>query len=43
MTGAVMGRASYMAPEQAEGNIEQIGPLADICEKIAQGTLVTKP
>jgi serine/threonine protein kinase len=29
-TGAILGTASYMAPEQAEGRSRDIGPLADI-------------
>ncbi len=29
-TGAAMGTASYMAPEQAEGRKDRIGPLADV-------------
>ena len=29
-TDSIMGSPGYMAPEQAEGNIKQVGPLADV-------------
>jgi WD40 repeat protein len=29
-TDSIMGSPSYMAPEQAEGNTRQVGPLADV-------------